>query len=314
MEPPALLVLPDYSIGHLEFNGLSDQKLMELLIENMHMRPKRQFRDETGAYKDACKWPGVECNGRRCVINIQWTDSYLKQSPLTGTVDVRFIPPRTQKFVLYDSDKRSTCTISGTVDTAALPRSLKTFYIPSQRFHGTFDFRRMPPALVFAIISINSFEGRLDLSNLPKTLEKLDASRNYFHRSISLTHLPQGLDELLISHNQLCGALFLSHLPNGLVELVLSHNAFSGSVHFDRLPSMLEKVDLSWNSLSGSFVLRDPPFDLRHFNAQHNRFSGTAIIEHRVLHAVGLGFTNIEAAVEKHGRPVVIPELYNDMY
>ena len=301
MQAPSLFVLSSHATDSLSLSDLSDQTLMEMLIEHMEICPSDQFRDETGAYKEVCKWPGVQCNGRRRVKHILWLERYLKDVVLRGTVDFRFMPQRTRNFVIYAGDEQSRNSLFGTIDTAALPRGLSTFFIPYQRFHGTIDFRRLPLELESLRIQDNRFEGSIHLNNLPKKLKQLHAHENRFSGSLILKSLPDTLESLNASHNQLFGSLCLRNLPRTLEELKLENNSFSGSVSFDALPDGLKAIDLSSNSLRGEFVLLKPPNALTALNAQGNQFSPTAMIARRAHKCVALSYNYVKRVVDEYG-------------
>ena len=301
MQAPSLFVLASRATDNLSLSDLSDQTLMEMLIEHMKICPSEKFRDETGAYKEVCKWPGVQCNGRRRVNHIWWFDRFLKETVLRGTVGFRFMPQLTRNFVIHASDERSRYSLFGTIDTAALPRGLTTFFIPFQRFHGTVDFQRLPLGLDSLRIQDNRFEGSIHLNNLPKKLKQLHANENRFSGSIFLKSLPDTLESLNASHNQLFGSLCLRNLPRALEELKLENNSFSGSVCFESLPDGLKAIDLSSNSLRGEFVLLNPPSALTALNAQGNQFSPTAMIARRAHKCVALSYNYVKRVVDEHG-------------
>ena len=310
MQVSSLLVIPDRATDCLSLSDLSDQVLMEMLIERMDKGPSDQFRDKTGAYKEVCKWPGVQCNGRRRVRHVRWMDRFLKQTPLAGTLDLRYIPPLTRNFVVHTSDKESRSTISGTVDTAALPRSLSGFFIPYQQFFGTFDFRRLPSELEILRIHDNRFDGSMLVNSLPSRLETFHAAWNCFSGNILLTKLPDTLAYLDASHNQLSGSLCLCSLPLVLETLLLDNNSFTGSVSFDSLPDGLKLIDLCSNSLRGKFVLLRPPSALEEINVQNNQFFGTAIIARRAHASVALLGNDVKHAIDEYGIDCEIPDLH----
>ena len=57
-----LLVSVDPSLGRLDYSLLSDQTLMEMLIESFDDETKKKYQDGQGMYLDICEWPKIKCD------------------------------------------------------------------------------------------------------------------------------------------------------------------------------------------------------------------------------------------------------------
>ena len=64
----------DPSLGRFDRAALSDQLLMELLIEHLKRPCTRKFREPAGSFLDVCAWEGVTCDADANVTQIIFTD------------------------------------------------------------------------------------------------------------------------------------------------------------------------------------------------------------------------------------------------
>ena len=88
MNPPSLLVLPGCSATELNISGLSDQDLMEALIDEASDNFKQIFQHPSGKFLPVCRWQGVHCSARREVTSI---NSFQCES--VSKVQLAFLPP-----------------------------------------------------------------------------------------------------------------------------------------------------------------------------------------------------------------------------
>ena len=65
-----LFVNVDSSLGRVDCILLSDQNLMELLIEGFDDVTKRRYKDSEGMYLDVREWPHIKCDDDEKVIHI----------------------------------------------------------------------------------------------------------------------------------------------------------------------------------------------------------------------------------------------------
>ena len=238
----------DPSLGRLDYDSLSDQALMEMLIEPMEEEEKDTLKDghgfSKGNFLDVCEWECIECTDDRVThVDISEYDFTKKRVPF------EFIPPLVKRFKLSD------CKAHGTVDTSSLPKNLETFEI-----------------------DVNDLEGSLNFKGFPRKLRLIDISENYFSGSCALSDLPDSLTDFIAYENNLSGEITLNALPAALKNLILSKNVLEGEVHIDSLPSSIGTINLSDNAFSGEFRLLSLPSSLEKINISKNPLDETAVL------------------------------------
>ena len=82
-----LFLSVDPSLGRVDYSSMSDQTLVEMLIDGFDDETKKTFQDSEGAYLDVCKCSGVECNDYERVIEI-----YVNNANVSGSVELCYIP------------------------------------------------------------------------------------------------------------------------------------------------------------------------------------------------------------------------------
>ena len=204
----------DPHLGRVDISTLSDQTLMEVVVECVNDEAKKDYQDENEMFLEVCEWVAIGCDddGRVVVFHS------IKQ--LGGVLQLSFLPPKLINFCAEMSDS------SGTLDTSALPASLDVFSIWGNNFDGTIDFTALPPKIECFNVSTNVFTGSAVLDSLPDTLEDLHLGLNKFSGTLCLTKLPRGLRTLGVSRNSLTGKF---HLENGHDDITVyaSHNSFA---------------------------------------------------------------------------------------
>ena len=248
------LFTADTALSRFNPSLLTDQMRMEILISDMPEEVRELCQDFDGNYKDACTWFSVQCNNSKDVITLNWT-----YPAFYGTIQLHALPPQLEILSAARRDKRR--KLSGTIDTAVLPNSLRMLSLSHNLFTGSFNFLTLPTSLTELSIGANDLSGAMELTNLPVRLELLVASNNKF-----------------------TGEINLRALPATLMHINLSSNALSGGVNLTKLPC-LNYLDISFNQLSGSVNLGNLPFCLRNLYLQGNAFVGTAHID-RLPHAM----------------------------
>ena len=243
----------DHTLGRLDYDGLSDQARMEILIDGACPDFKAIVSDENTAFKDVADWPGVTSNADGQVTEINFSPfGGLRtriENAIDGTVHLEFLPPNLTHCDMPQMQAR------GTLETAKLPQSLVNFAIDVNDFHGTVDFAALPKSIELFNISHDNFSGRCDLTHLPSTLKYLLLSSNRFSGEVNLTSLPTQMRYISLSSNSFTGELCLDHLPETLRELSLFKNQFSGNFQLRRLPLALQGLEAHENSFAGTAVL-----------------------------------------------------------
>ena len=246
------------ALGRLDYDSLSDQALMEILIDGMNAKDKAElFQDQSGNFKDICDWSKLICsNDRVQEIRINFSKFNKKQFPF------EFIPPLVTKFSMMG------CNLHGTLDFSTLPQNFTRLVASSNKLHGTLNFKALPRALVTLYIESNEFTGRCALEELPDSLEFFDASGNKLSGEISFNSLPSAMETLNLSNNLLTGTISIAHLPASIRIIELDNNAFTGRFRLLALPDDLERIFITGNNLSGTAIISEAygemPFTLVH--------------------------------------------------
>ena len=261
--PYSLLYAVDPSLGRLDYDSLSDQTLMEMLISGMDDSQKKFFQDNGGNFKDVCEWTGftweVKCENER-VHSILLTSFKFSERQFP----FEFIPPLVKTLLI------SLCEMHGTLETSHLPRDLIRFEVMRTKLHGTINFGALPQKLESLVISYNDFSGSCALSDLPDTLVKFRAENNNFSGEISLNNLPVAMKKINLSNNKLCGSIDIARLPPSFKSLDLSGNSLTGDFRLRSFPKSLKIITIFGNGLSGTAVFQkasgDMPFAFESFS------------------------------------------------
>ena len=247
--PLLQLFAADPALGRLDADSLSDQALMEMLVDGMKDPSKKKLQDDKGNYKDVSEWASsgsvqvVFVDDRVTQIEFKWMAYTDKQFPFA------FIPPLVTSFSLIG------CSLHGTLETAVLPQNLLHLNVRTNKLHGPLNFKGFPRKLQILSIGGNCFSGNCALGELPSTLVRFAANDNYFEGELSLNDLPEALESLEVARNQLSGSLEILRLPQGLRVMQLQENNFWGDLRLLALPPSLRGVNVGENELSGRAVL-----------------------------------------------------------
>ena len=264
----------DPSLGRLDYDSLSDQALMEMLVKGMNKESKRNIQDAHGNFDDVCEWGSKLLQYTRCIndrvtrismVYAKWDE---KQFPFD------FIPPLVTQFIHCHG------MIHGTLDTASLPVKLEKLDV-----------------------SYNVLHGELNIEKFPRTLEKIEILANDFCGSIVLADLPPGLIHFEARRNKFTGEVSLSSLPLKMRELKLGDNNLMGSIHIDSLPERMQEIDLSMNAFTGEFRLLVFPPHLRTISIGSNRLNETLVLgDGDGVIGFILLFSDVKSVVDKEGK------------
>ena len=207
----------DPSLGRMDRSTLSQQALMELLIDGI--RYKRLFEENHKNYKDIAGWCGVTLSESGAVESICWGGMNLD-----GFLDWQWIPRTVVSF-----DATSTF-VKGSLDVAALPEGLETLYLAQNRLCEAVDLTALPKKIKALNLSYNRLKGSVVLTSLPQQIEKLHAEGNFFTGTIDLELLPESLESLRLAANMLSGTLCFENIPRNCKIISLQENDFQGVV------------------------------------------------------------------------------------
>ena len=186
----------DPHLGHVDYRSLSDQTLMELLIEGFDESSKKIYQDKDGVYLDVCEWHCVKCDDAGMVVEV--VDCSRRK--VSGPLALCYLPP---KLRILTMDFKG---LTGSVDLAHLPGSLTELELENNELTGSIDLTQLPPYMEILNLGSNRFEGSIDLTRLPERMESLFLDDNRLTGSFIATNLPHSLEEIDASRNQF-GAL-----------------------------------------------------------------------------------------------------------
>ena len=300
----------DPHVGRFGMDCLSEEQLMELLVQNIEESGHYCFH--TGDSTSPCGWEGVECNESKNVTKISF------ESTLKGALSLEFLPPHLEHLYASFMTKPSplymkklpdpltfiamnACALTGDVDIAALPRGMKTLLLNENSLTGSLDLTALPPSIVKFEMNMNKLSGSIALDRLPETLTVLKLSGNSLSGEINLEKLPSNLQRLLLSKNSFQGSISLCKLPKRLEDLFVNINGLSGEIRLENLPRHIERLQLGDNQFSGSLVVRDIPSTMKLLVVSNNRLTGTAVVQRSILQQLSYVGNEFRAAVDEYG-------------
>ena len=282
------------SLGRVDYGSLSDQTLMEMLIEGFDEETKRKYQDEHGIYSDVCEWPGITCDLDDRVVEIQ-----IKTRHVIGSLELCYVPPEVK---LVRINSRGGSKMTGSVDLTRLPKRMNLLILNNNRLTGKIDLTRLPPVMECLNLSLNQLTGEIDLTHLPDGMVFLSLEGNQLTGEIHLTQLPDGMKSLSLYKNQLTGEIDLTRLPPVMKYLDLSLNQLTGSVDLIKLPWKMQDLLLNNNRLSGSFVITRVPTWMEVIHAGGNRFNAIAVVDSEARASIRLRGSGVTSVVDANGR------------
>ena len=240
----------DPALGRLDYDSMSDQALMEIVVGAVEKREMRLFQDGSGNFKDVCAWPGIECEGDSGGQRVVSVDAGIVVCT-DAQFPFYFIPPLVRVFAM------SHAKLHGTLSTSHLPSKLEDFSVSNNALHGSINCKDFPRCMTYINISANAFCGSCQLGDLPDSLKVFAADSNQFCGEIALDSLPEALKHLDVSDNNLVGPIHINRLPPGIDYINLSDNCFSGSFRLMVFPQNLSEIDVRGNKLRPAAILGD---------------------------------------------------------
>ena len=212
-----LLLTADPSLGRVDLRSLSDQTLMELLIEGSQEDSKKQYQCADGTYLDVCEWETVNCDEDERVVSVNFEDN----AP-SGSLQLGYLPQKVE-FVDFSHNR-----LTGTVDFMAVPEGTEWLYLEYNRLTGSVDLIKLPKSIRELRLDFNQLRGSICVTELPEGIRKLNLRDNQFEGSIDLTQLPVGMHGLSIENNRFEGSFIAKDLPPDLKYLQADRNHFCG--------------------------------------------------------------------------------------
>ena len=291
MSEQILLLCSDPNLGRVDYNSLSDQTLMEMLIDGLDEETKEKFQDTDKMYLDVCEWDFVKCDADNRVVEI------CARSKLSGSIQLQYTPPKVTHFRLVWSQSN----VHGTIDLTHLPEAIQKISITGTQLSGSIDLEQLPHGMLVLSLISNCFTREINLSSLPGRMKKLTLSDNKLTGSINLTQLPQDLENLYLHSNQFQGSINLTQLPGSLQDLFLNNNQLSGSLYLGALPQAMVRIKLQNNSFSGSFIAMNLPLEINLIIASKNSFQPIAVVQSDAYADIDLRESGVTSVVDESG-------------
>ena len=242
-----LFLSVDPFLGRLDYSLLSDQALMEMLIEGFDDETKKKYQDDHGMYLDVCEWPKIKCDEDESVIDID-----INSINMSGTIGLCYVPPKVK---LLEINWGSGSKLTGSVDLACLPDGMEALFLNCHQLTGEIDLTHLPDKMRFLFLRNNQFTGEIDLTKLPDGLRYLYIENNQLTGEIDLTQLPEGMHELSLFNNSFTGQINLAHIPNGLRDILLRNNQLTGSLSITNVPPNMCFIDMQYNNFNSVAVV-----------------------------------------------------------
>ena len=262
----------DPSLGRVDYSLLSDQTLMEMLIEGFDDETKKEYQDIDGSYLDVCTWSGVLCYDLQRVIEVE-----IDFTKMSGSLELWYVPPKLKYLCIRGGSKSK---LTGSVDLTRLPRGIVMIDLQNNMFTGEIDLTKLPNGMTDLELNGNQLTGEIDLTRLPEGMISLFLNHNQLTGEIDLTQLPDEMTCLILTSNQLTGGIDLTQLPDKMDCLCLINNQFSGEIDLTELPDGMCALFLSKNKLTGGIDLRFLPYEMVRLYLDNNQFSGEVDFKH----------------------------------
>mmetsp|Transcript_15807 Transcript_15807/g.24678 ORF Transcript_15807/g.24678 Transcript_15807/m.24678 type:complete len:225 (-) Transcript_15807:55-729(-) len=189
----------DISLGKVDKSTLSQQTLMELLIQDITNR--EILCGDVDDPSDISDWSGVTVSSKGEVKEIHWSYAAYKGNKIYGHLAIEYLP--------------------GTVTC------LRAGY---NALEGTLPLTDLPPEMDSLHAGNNKLSGTLNFEHLPNTLDMIHLFFNAFSGTISLVRLPPKMRYLIISNNPISGETDFSRLPESLMHFDVSRTDLSGTI------------------------------------------------------------------------------------
>ena len=232
------------SLGRVAYSLLSDQALMEMLLEGFDERTRNKFQDNNGMYLDVCEGGCIKCDQDERVVEIDIVSIHS-----SGSVNFFYVPPKVNVLKVTPLYARSKLT--GSVDLARLPEGMEVLDVKRNQLTGGADLTQLPGGMIYLFIETNQLSGEIEFTHLPVQMNSLFLQDNQLTGGIDLTQLPDGMECLSLKNNQFTGEIDLTHLPRSMRELYLYQNKLTGEINLIHLLDGMKELFLQKNDFIG---------------------------------------------------------------
>ena len=286
----------DPTLGRVDYNSLSDQTLMEMLIDGFDDKTKAEYQDNDGMYLDVCKWSCIQCDDDERVIIAD-----IKTRNVSGSIGICYVPPKVKELYMRARHKGK---LTGSVDLTHLPVGMHVLQLQKNELTGEVDLAHLPNGMGFLHLNNNQLTGEIRLDHLPGEMQYLYLHTNKLTGELDLTQLPHRMRYLFLQNNNFTGEIDLTQLPDRILFLYLNNNQFTGEIDLTQLPHGINGLYLQDNLLSGSFIVKTLPPGMRVLNAQGNQFNAIAVIDSRAVSHILLSGSGVTSVVDENGNEV----------
>ena len=290
-----LFLSADTSLGRVDHSLLSDQTLMEILIDGLDDETKQEYRNDDGMYLDVYTWPCITCDDNQRVIQID-----MDSSDISGSIQLCYVPPKVK--ILRIRPPWTDGKLTGSVDLGHLPDGMQHLSLESNSFTGEIDLTKLPDGMQKLSIDNNQLTGEIDLKRLPEGIQRFFLQNNQLTGEIDLTQLPEGMSVLQLQCNQLTGEIVLAHLPDGMESLFLNNNQFTGGIDLAQLPVDMKFLFLQKNQLTGPLVIKNLSPKMGFIDMRGNHFSAVAVVDPEAHALIMLRESGVTSVVDENGR------------
>ena len=168
-----IILSADPSLGRVDYSLLSDQVLMELLIDGFDDETKKMYQDDHGMYLVVCEWRGIRCDQDERVVEV-WIDS----TNVVGSLELCYAPPKMQEVYIRSGYKSK---LTGSVDFTCLPEGMKELYLHNNQLTGEVNLTQLPDGMKVLNLQNNQLSGSLVLKRLPPSLRLINVRGNSFN-------------------------------------------------------------------------------------------------------------------------------------
>ena len=288
----SLIVLhsADSALGRVDLRSLSDQTLMELLIDGFDEESKQRYKDKDGMYLDVCKWSCVKCDRDHRVTEVN------EKQYFTGSLQLSYMPPKVKTFYIQWH------RLEGSIDLMNLPEGLEYLGLNQSGFMGSMNLTKLPESMKELALFENKLTGTIDLTQLPERMQYLLVFNNLLEGSLDLTRLPGSMKYLYLFENSFTGSVNLEHLPESMEDLEVADNRLVGSIGLTNLPAGMKRLSIDNNQFQGSFIARNLPPRLEEINASGNKFCATAVVDSKTNAQIDLGVSGVTSVIDEKGK------------
>ena len=199
----------------MDFNELSEQQKMEMMIRNVG--DSSMFKDENNEFMNVEEWGGVFYRNQTTIRVIIFSNQIIDFRG--GKIDFTYTPSNLRELVIYGQ------SLKNEIDVSIFPRTLEIIDLNDNKIRGKICCSDLPPYLRMLRVSNNELSGVFDLKSVPLSMKYIYLHNNYFVGPMDLVILPPHLERLNFANNDICqDAVIVGSLPITLDNIDMTGN------------------------------------------------------------------------------------------